>query len=189
MSVKEEKARLREIVRAERLAAFRKDGHEASRALCHHLEVLLESRGLQNVGGYWAVGSEIDLTSLLDGLDQKGCAISLPVVVKKSFPLIFRRWHSGDELINGPFNTVQPKSTSVEIIPDCILVPLLAFDKKRFRLGQGGGFYDRTLKKLKNFKGGVVSIGVAFSAQRVNTVPCDEFDERLDFIVTENGQI
>ena len=189
MSIKEEKARLRESVRAERMTAFHESAQEASQAICHHLKILLKSRRLLNVAGYWAVGSEIDLTSLLDDLDQKGCSVSLPVVVEKSSPLIFRRWHSGDELIHGSFNTLQPKSTCEEIIPDGILVPLLAFDEKKFRLGQGGGFYDRTLQKLKKLKSGVVSIGVAFAAQRVNAVPCDEFDERLDFIVTENGQI
>ena len=149
----------------------------------------MESQGEKNVAGYWAVGSEIDLTPLLGELDLKGCFISLPVVVEKGSPLIFRRWHFGDSLTQGPFKTFQPKSTCEEVIPNVILVPLLAFDKERFRLGQGGGFYDRTLQKLRNTKSGVVSIGVAFAAQQVNSVPCDKFDERLDFIVTEKGQL
>lgn len=189
MSVKKEKARLRESLRAERLLASRGGADEASKALCHHLKALLESQGEENVAGYWAVGSEIDLTPLLGELDLKGCFISLPVVVEKGSPLIFRRWHSGDALTQGPFKTFQPKSTCEEVIPNVILVPLLAFDKERFRLGQGGGFYDRTLQKLRNTKSGVVSIGVAFAAQQVNSVPCDKFDERLDFIVTEKGQL
>ena len=189
MSVKEEKARLRASVRAERLTAFRVSAHEASKTICHHLDVLLESRKSQNVAGYWPVGSEIDLTLLLADLDQRGYSISLPVVLEKDSPLIFRRWHLGDELIQGPFKTLQPKSTCEEITPEVILVPLLAFDEQRFRLGQGGGFYDRTLQKLGSVRTGVTSIGVAFAAQQVNAVPCDEFDERLDFVVTENGQV
>ena len=74
-------------------------------------------------------------------------------------------------------------------MPNVILVPLLAFDNQRFRLGQGGGFYDRTLEQLKKSDGGVVSIGVAFAAQEVNSVPRDQYDERLDFIVTEDGRV
>ncbi len=188
MSVKEDKARLREKVRAERLMAFRDGAYEASQKLSHHLMALLEDQLLHKVAGYWAVGSEIDLTPLLGDLDQKGYSVSLPVVVKKDSPLIFRRWHLGDDLIEGPFNTLQPKPACDEVTPDVILVPLLAFDERRFRLGQGGGFYDRTLEQLKNIDSGIVSIGVAFAAQRVKVVPCDKFDERLDFIVTENGQ-
>ena len=108
MSVKEDKARLREKVRAERLMAFRDGAYEASQKLSHHLMALLEDQLLHKVAGYWAVGSEIDLTPLLGDLDQKGYSVSLPVVVKKDSPLIFRRWHLGDELIEGPFNTLQP---------------------------------------------------------------------------------
>jgi 5-formyltetrahydrofolate cyclo-ligase len=92
-------------------------------------------------------------------------------------------------LLKGPLNTLQPRLGCDEVIPDVILVPLLAFDDERFRLGQGGGFYDRTLEQLKSSKGGVMSIGIAFAAQRVNAVPRDKFDQRLDFIVTENGRV
>ncbi|HJN24398.1 MAG TPA: 5-formyltetrahydrofolate cyclo-ligase, partial [Rhodospirillales bacterium] len=69
------------------------------------------------------------------------------------------------------------------------LTPLLAFDDARYRLGQGGGFYDRTLEKLKNREGGVLSIGVAFSAQRIEAVPRDRYDQQLDMIVTEKGRM
>jgi 5-formyltetrahydrofolate cyclo-ligase len=189
MSVKEDKVQLREVVRAERLMAFREGASRASQALSHHLMALLESQPVSQIAGYWAVGSEIDLTSLLGDLDEKGWTVSLPVVVTRDAPLIFRRWHSADELVKGSFNILQPKPRCDEIVPNVILVPLLAFDDQRFRLGQGGGFYDRTLEQLKNNKGGVVSIGVAFAAQRVKAVPRDNYDERLDFIVTEDGLV
>jgi 5-formyltetrahydrofolate cyclo-ligase len=189
MSVKEDKAQLREEVRAERLTAFREGACEASQKLSHHLLVLLESQPVCKIAGYWAVGSEINLSPLIGDLDEKGWSVSLPVIVKKDAPLIFRSWHSGDELTKGPFNTLQPKPVRDEVFPDVILVPLLAFDDQKFRLGQGGGFYDRTLEQLKNSEGGVVSVGVAFAAQRVNVVPRDKYDARLDFIVTENGRV
>ena len=187
MSVEIDKVNLRRKIRAERLIAFSESAYEASQKLSQNINTLLKSQLTQNIAGYWAVGSEIDLTPLLGDLDQKGCIVSLPVVVKKKSPLIFRRWHLCDELMEGPFKTLQPKPTCKEITPNVILVPLLAFDEQKFRLGQGGGFYDRTLQKLKNVDNKVVSIGIGFAAQQVNAVPCDKFDERLDFIVTEDG--
>jgi 5-formyltetrahydrofolate cyclo-ligase len=189
MPVNKDKAYMREKVRAKRLAAFREDARGASQSLASHLTALLESQPVAKVAGYWAVGSEIDLSPLLGDLDGKGWSVALPVVVENDTPLIFRRWHSGDELLKGPLNILQPKLGCDEVIPDVILVPLLAFDDERFRLGQGGGFYDRTLEQLKSSKGGVMSIGIAFAAQRVNAVPRDKFDQRLDFIVTENGRV
>jgi len=189
MSIKEDKTQLREEVRAKRLVAFREGACGASQDLARHLMVLLESQPVVKVAGYWAVGSEIDLSPLLGDLDGEGWPISLPVVVENDAPLIFRRWHSGDELVRGPLNVLQPKPGRDEVTPNVILVPLLAFDDERFRLGQGGGFYDRTLEQLKSREGGVVSIGIAFGAQRVNTVPRDKYDQRLDFIVTEHGRV
>ena len=189
MPIKEDKAQLREEVRAARMMAFRDSACEASQKLSHHLLALLESQPVLKIAGYWAVGSEINLSPLLGDLDEKGWNVSLPVVLKKDAPLIFRRWRLGDELITGPFNTLHPKPRCDEVIPVVILVPLLAFDNQKFRLGQGGGFYDRTLEQLKNSNDGVVSIGVAFAAQEVNAVPHNQHDERLDYIVTEDGRI
>jgi 5-formyltetrahydrofolate cyclo-ligase len=189
MPVKEEKAHLRGEVRARRLTAFREGASGASQKLAHHLMALLENQPVVRVAGYWAVGSEIDLSPLLCELDEEGWSVALPVVVENDAPLIFRRWHSGDELLKGPLNTLQPKPGRDEVIPDVVLLPLLAFDDERYRLGQGGGFYDRTLEQLKSREGGVISIGIAFAAQRVEAVPRDQYDQRLDFIVTENGRV
>ncbi len=189
MSVMEEKALLREEVRAKRLAAFRENACGASQNLARHLMVLLKSHPVVKIAGYWAVGSEIDLSPLLGSLDREGWSVALPIVVENGSPLVFRRWQSGDELLKGPLNTMQPKLICDEVIPDVVLVPLLAFDDGLFRLGQGGGFYDRTLEQLKSREGGVMSIGIAFAAQRVKAVPRDKFDQRLDFIVTENGRV
>jgi 5-formyltetrahydrofolate cyclo-ligase len=189
MLIKKDKAQMRKEVRAKRLVAFREAACGASQNLARHLMVLLESQPVVEVAGYWAVGSEIDLSPLLGDLDGKGWSVSLPVVVENEAPLIFRRWHSGDELDRGSLNTLQPKPGRDEVIPNVILVPLLAFDDERFRLGQGGGFYDRTLEQLKSREGGVVSIGIAFAAQRVKAVPRDKHDQCLNIIVTEYGRV
>ncbi|MBL6932015.1 MAG: 5-formyltetrahydrofolate cyclo-ligase [Rhodospirillales bacterium] len=189
MSADDDKAQLRGEARARRQDTFRNEGAGAAQGLARHLMAILENQPVVNVAAYWAVGSEIDLTPLLDALDEEGWNVALPVVVENNAPLIFRRWRSGDVLVEGPLKTLQPQADCEEIVPDVVLTPLLAFDDAGYRLGQGGGFYDRTLEKLKARAGGVLSIGVAFSAQRVDRVPRDGHDQRLDMIVTEKGRI
>ncbi len=188
MSVDNDKDSLRKSARARRMKAHELDGEGAARALAGHVLTLLENKPVTAIAGYWAIGSEIDVGPLMSQLIEKGWDVALPVVVKNAQPLVFRRWSAGDDLVDGPLKTVQPKAERDEVVPDVILTPLLAFDGHGYRLGQGGGFYDRTLAKLKE-GAGVVSIGVAFAAQRVEQVPRDDFDQRLDFIVTEQGSI
>ncbi|NQU57082.1 MAG: 5-formyltetrahydrofolate cyclo-ligase [Rhodospirillales bacterium] len=189
MSADNDKTTLRCAARTRRKAAFDLNAASAARSLAGHVLALLEERPPATIAGYWAIGSEIDLTPLMIRLVEKSWQVALPVVVQEASPLIFRRWSAGDELIEGPLKTVQPKPDRDEVIPDVIVTPLLAFDNQGYRLGQGGGFYDRTLANLKRQGDGVLSIGVAFVAQRVDRVPRDDFDQRLDFIVTEQGRV
>ncbi len=189
MSADDDKAHLRSHARARRKETFLIEGPVAAQNLARHLMAILENQPVVKVAGYWAVGSEIDLSPLMENLDEEGWNVALPVVVENGAPLIFKRWRAGDELLEGPLKTLQPKPECEEVIPDVVLTPLLAFDDAGYRLGQGGGFYDRTLEQLKNRYGGVLSIGVAFSSQRVESVPRDEHDQRLDMIVTEKGRL
>jgi 5-formyltetrahydrofolate cyclo-ligase len=183
-----DKTTLRGEARARRKVAFDMDGAEAAQSLAGHVLAVLADKSPTSIAAYWAIGGEIDLAPLMNKLHQIGWHVALPVVVGNDQPLIFRRWSAADELVEGPLKTVQPKADRDELIPDVILTPLLAFDDQGYRLGQGGGFYDRTLAKLKA-GGGVISIGVGFAAQRVERVPRDKFDQRLDFMVTEQGRV
>lgn len=185
MSADMDKTTLRGEARRRRKIAFEQGGANAAQSLAAHVLGLLEDKPPTTIAGYWAIGSEIDVGPLMSLLDEKGWAVALPVVVGDAQPLVFRRWFGGDELVEGPLKTVQPKPERAEVIPDIILTPLLAFDDLGYRLGQGGGFYDRTLATLK----GALAIGVAFAAQRVERVPRDAFDQRLDFMVTEQGRV
>ncbi len=189
MSADEDKAHLRREARARRKETHRYEADGAAQNLARHLLSILENQPVEKVAGYWAVGSEIDLTPLLKALDEEGWTVALPVVVENEAPLIFRRWQVGDGLAEGPLKTLQPKPDCEEVVPDVVLTPLLAFDQAGYRLGQGGGFYDRTLEKLKSRDGGVLSIGVAFASQQVTAVPRDDYDQRLDMIVTELGRL
>ncbi|MGB3865008.1 MAG: 5-formyltetrahydrofolate cyclo-ligase, partial [Xanthobacteraceae bacterium] len=99
-------------------------------------------------------------------------------------PLIFRAWRDGDALIGGPYGTRHPDATAPDVVPDIVLTPLAAFDRRGHRIGYGGGYYDRTLAALRAAKP-VVAAGVAFAVQEVETVPASSHDAVLDVIVTD----
>ena len=136
------------------------------------------------VSGFYPYLSEISVLELLGRLASAGWATALPVVVAKDEPLIFRRWSPGEALVSGLWGIQIPPGTALEVSPDVLLVPMLAYDARGYRLGYGGGFYDRTLAKLRASKK-ITAIGVAYSGQEVEEVPHDEHDQPLDWIMTE----
>lgn len=183
----EAKRRAREAARRQRDSA-----HAALRASA---PALIASNFLASVplaegsciAGYAAIGSEADPAELLLRLSGRGHSCLLPRVATRGMPLVFNVWQPGDELVPGDHGTREPKPDAPEGRPDIVLVPLLAFDAQGRRLGYGGGYYDRTLEKLRQERRGVVAVGVAFSAQEAQDLPEEEFDARLDWIVTEKG--
>ena len=108
----------------------------------------------------------------------------MPVVVGDGLPLGFRSWAPGDAIVPGNWNIPVPADTATALLPDALLVPMLAFDRQGYRLGYGGGYYDRTLLALRALKP-VIAIGVAYAAQEVAEVPREPFDQRLDYVMTE----
>lgn len=138
------------------------------------------------VAGYWPINDEADIRPLLSRLDARGCVTALPEVVGQGAPLRFRRWREGDPLEPGLFGTRQPSANAPIVSPTIVLVPLLAFDTRGGRLGYGGGFYDRTLPVLRAV-GPLLAVGVAYAAQRAETIPTDDHDQRLDWILTEES--
>ncbi|MBV9251492.1 MAG: 5-formyltetrahydrofolate cyclo-ligase [Acetobacteraceae bacterium] len=135
------------------------------------------------VSGFWPMGDEIDIRPLLLALHARGHPIVLPVTPNRGNPLSFRLWRPGDALIPEKFGTMRP--TGEERQPGFLLVPLLAFDRRGYRLGYGAGFYDRTLAALSDR----FALGCAFAAQEVDTVPTGPRDQRLDAVATEHGVI
>lgn len=133
---------------------------------------------------YWPIGSELDTRPLLKKLAESKQACLLPVVEEKNKPLIFRTWTFGDPLEKGGFGTLVPPVSAQLGTPKIIVVPLLSFDRRGYRLGYGGGFYDRTLQKLRGEEG-CISVAFAYSGQQVDTVTIDQFDQKVDWIVTE----
>lgn len=140
------------------------------------------------VAGYWPLADEADVRPLLERLRTGGAVCTLPVVTGAGEPLVFREWIPGTALDRGALGTRHPPEQMAERIPDLVLVPLLAFDRRGWRLGQGGGYYDRTLGGLRR-RGSVRVVGIAFSCQEVEAVPHGAQDERLDWVVTEKEVI
>jgi 5-formyltetrahydrofolate cyclo-ligase len=137
------------------------------------------------VSAYWPMGDELDPRPLIHRIQAAGHTIGLPVVVAKGAPLIFRDWTPETRFVPGGFKTEVPEATAPEVVPTVLLVPLLAFDLKGYRLGYGGGFYDRTLTKLRA-AGKITAIGFAYEGQLVGEVPRADYDQPLDAILTEH---
>jgi 5-formyltetrahydrofolate cyclo-ligase len=136
------------------------------------------------VSAFWPLPDEFDTKPLMRALHEQGHPIGLPVVRKRGLPLMFRLWTPGTTLVRGNFNVEIPGEDCAECRPEILVVPLLAFDRRGYRLGYGGGFYDRTLATLRA-DGPTLAVGWAFAAQEIADVPHDATDARLDWIVTE----
>ena len=140
------------------------------------------------VSGFVPIRREIDPMPLLAWLRATGRKSVLPIVGARDAPLVFRVWTPGDEMDVGPYGIEEPKASADRMDPVVLLVPMLAFDRLGFRLGYGGGYYDRTLAALRA-QGKITAVGIAYSAQEVDAVPVAEYDQPLDWIVTEREAI
>ena len=136
------------------------------------------------ISAFWPFRSELDIRLLIHHLSENGYSIALPEVEKKYEPLLFRKWTKEVKLVKDNYGVLCLPDNAKIVLPDWLLVPLLAFDKAGFRLGYGGGFYDLTLAKLRKEKK-IFAIGVAYDDQIVEKLPRDQHDSRLDAILTE----
>lgn len=189
MTLADEKSALRRRMRALRLVADQKHGPDAAREATAHFLAGLDRVGVRRgtvVAGYWPIITEIDVRPLLAKLDAMGCPCALPAIVDRGAPLAFRRWHPLDDVEAGPLGTFQPPDSAPTVRPDVVIAPMLAVDGRGFRLGQGGGYYDRTLAAL-DAGGRVVAVGVGYAVQRIAAVPHDGDDRPMDWVLTDAG--
>ena len=138
------------------------------------------------VGGYYPYNNEVDSIKILKQFEKKKYQISLPKI-KNENQMDFFQWSSKDPLTVNKFGIPEPTSNKI-LYPSILLVPLVAFDKYLNRVGYGGGFYDRYIKKIKKNKK-IVTIGLAYSFQKVKKIPANKYDMKLDFIVTDKNFI
>ena len=136
----------------------------------------------KKIGAYYPINYEIECLEIIKKLEILGYKISLPVIREKN-KMDFFEWSYNDPLCISKIGIPEP-NTIKKVYPDALLVPLVAFDRYNYRLGYGGGYYDRYIKKISNIKK-IVTIGLAFSFQKIYKLPINKTDERLDFILTE----
>jgi 5-formyltetrahydrofolate cyclo-ligase len=137
------------------------------------------------VAAYCPVGSEADPSQLAAAAAGAGCRLALPFVVDRAAPIRFLAWELGEPLVAGPYNLRQPEASRPEVAPDVILTPLIGFDRRLNRLGQGAGHYDRAFARYEQ----AWRVGVAWSVQEVPAIPADIWDVPLHAIVTEEGML
>ncbi len=172
------KAAARTQAYAMRKAAFAAGQGQAAEILADYLA---QFRG-RTLSGYMPMRTEIDPLSAMAA--HQG-VVGVPVIMAQATPLRFREWSPGCTMVEGAFKAHIPVG-GAWVEPDVLIVPLLSFDARGFRLGYGGGFYDRTLQALR-IRRPTIAIGFAFAAQEVAAVPTDAYDQRLDAVVTEQG--
>jgi 5-formyltetrahydrofolate cyclo-ligase len=141
--------------------------------------------GAEIVATYIPIGSEADPAQLAAAAAAKGCRLALPFVVGRSAPMRFLAWHPGETLVDGPLGLRQPDPASPEVAPDVILTPLVGFDARLNRLGQGAAHYDRAFARY----GDAWRVGVAWSVQEVPAIPTDVWDVPLHAVITEGGML
>jgi 5-formyltetrahydrofolate cyclo-ligase len=186
MSIDGEKLKLRVQAKLSRAKAHNALANEGAAAIsATGLSFLTPATNLI-VSGYAAMPGELDAGPLLARLHEEGFDLALPVTIGRGKPLVFRIWRPGDAMGAGFQGIAEPLPSAPEAAPDIVLLPLLAFDDAGYRLGYGGGHYDRSLAKLRAQQR-VIAVGLAYDEQKVDAVPHDRYDQRLDWILTPSG--
>jgi len=167
----------RQAVPADRLQAWRL-------AIDRHLQYGFPGLAKGVVAFCWPIQNEYDARHLVRRLREQGATAALPVVLAPKAPLIFREWHPGVEMALGKLDIPYPKA-GPEVTPTAVLLPMNGFDRQGYRLGYGGGFFDRTLAALQERRPAV--IGVAFELAAIETIRPQPWDIPVDYVVTERG--
>jgi 5-formyltetrahydrofolate cyclo-ligase len=172
------KALARKAAFERRAGAFAAGQGQAAEILADYLA----GQAGKALSGYMPMRTEIDP---LPAMAAHQGPVGVPVIIGKGLPLRFREWTPGCRMVEGTFKAMIPEE-GAWVEPQVLIVPLLAFDARGYRLGYGGGFYDRTLEGLRA-RGPVLAVGFAFAAQEVPEVPIEPTDQRLNAVVTEKG--
>ncbi len=161
---------------------------EAERSIVEQVTKTFSFKNDDIIAGYLQIKSEASIAPLFTALHHQKHACCMPIVIEKNTPLSFRLWSPQDNNKTGHYNIPEPPTENEAVTPNILFVPLVGFDRQGNRLGYGGGFYDRTLKMLRQKKD-ILAIGVGFSSQEVDKLPINKHDEQLDFIATEKEVI
>ena len=139
------------------------------------------------VSSFISINSEINTRELNNLIFIKNKILCLPVIEKKNSHLIFRQFKSEENFVKGYMNISEPQNNNKILNPELIFVPCLAFDNKGNRLGYGGGYYDRTFAYLNNINHRFISVAYAYEEQKLDYIPIDKFDFKVDYVITEKN--
>ena len=166
-------------------ATLKDKNSNASKTLQDHLNDLINFKNYKIIASFISFKSEISTQFLNEFLLNNGKILCLPIIKYNSETLNFIVYNLKTNLVSGNFGIMQPSDLSKEFLPEIILTPCLAFDENGFRLGYGGGYYDKTFSYLKKIKHKFISIAVAFDDQKIDELVHDKYDQKIDYILTE----
>tara|TARA_Y100001970_G_C14017680_1_gene741812 strand:- start:184 stop:765 length:582 start_codon:yes stop_codon:yes gene_type:complete len=146
---------------------------------------LINFNEIQYVGSFISIRSEISTNQLNENIIKLQKVLAFPIIKKNSKELLFKKIKINQNLKHGMFNIPEPPNENEEILPQLFFVPCLGFDLNGYRLGYGGGFYDKTFSKLNQLNHKFYTVGYAFDNQKQNKIPRESFDYKLDFVLTE----
>ena len=166
-------------------AILKDKNSNAFKTLQDHLKDLINFKNYKIIASFISFKSEISTQFLNEFLFNNGKILCLPIIKNNSETLNFIEYNLKTKLVSGKFGIMQPSDLSKEFLPEIILTPCLAFDENGFRLGYGGGYYDKTFSYLKKIKHKFISIAVAFDDQKIDELVHDKYDQKIDYILTE----
>ncbi|HEY4171077.1 MAG TPA: 5-formyltetrahydrofolate cyclo-ligase [Reyranella sp.] len=172
----------------ERLLGLRRsveleDKDRYAQSIGRELDRLIGDVSGRTISGYWPIKAEPNLMFWMEGLEARGATCCLPVVVQPNTPLVFKLWRRGMKMVPGIWNIPTPADSPI-VVPDIVLAPVLGFDEGCYRLGNGGGYFDRTLAVLQPRP---LVVGVGYERLRIRTIYPQPHDVAMDVIVTEQG--
>ena len=166
-------------------ATLKDKNSNAFKTLQDHLKGLINFKNYKIIASFISFKSEISTQFLNEFLLYNGKILCLPIIKNNSETLNFIEYNLKTKLVSGKFGIMQPSDLSKEFLPEIILTPCLAFDENGFRLGYGGGYYDKTFSYLKKIRHKFISIAVAFDDQKIDELVHDQYDQKIDYILTE----
>lgn len=181
-----EKSAMRERAKERRARLTAAERAAAARRLAAHGIDFLRMPLQAVVSGYMSLPDEISTGPIMGWLDAEGYPLAMPAMQGREKPLLFRAWAPGDDMEPKTWGIAEPLDDKPVLVPDVLFVPLLAFDAQGWRLGYGGGYFDRTLRALRS-KRSIVAIGIGLDELEVDAVPHLDYDEPLDWILTPSG--
>ena len=180
------KAELRQASLSRRDALDPEARRAGSLRIAHAVLALPDLAEARIVSAFWSIRSEVDTRPIMEGLFARGQRVVLPQVTPEG--LVFREWHAGEALVPGKFGLSEPRADLPPVDPDALVVPLAVFDRRGQRIGYGRGYYDGAITRLSR-SGPVLTVGIGFACQEIETVPAESHDRPLEHLVTEDGPV